>query len=303
MPDLDFTLEQINSVEFGVGHRENGKPTFGCIPVDDRAQGHLRLSLAKTWQGMIREDDSKEFDPADQLAATAYLYLDLCNPMASLFRNLQNAENIPSDSTTLSNMDHAFCYFARFTDRDSKLLTALRRATQFKSLRKQSGNLFWQSDTLELELSPTPVFRLNAEFDLILDSKMVHILHPKGFVALGDIEGYMLSAVADNIDAITPHLDFVNLEPIEEYACDSIRAAAYIASIKAQQWAQGFNKATLMEFCWLNGIEVAERDQKIDVPRRHILDFLQILDRRRYEFNLAEGPPEYFKATNRQQIR
>ena len=302
MPDLDFTLDEITSVEFGVGHRLNGEPTFGLIPVNKLATRALRQSLSKTWQGMTKEEDSKEFDPADQLAATAYLYLDLRNPMASLFRNLQDAENLPGDSTTLATMDRAFCYFARFTDRDSKRLTALRRATQFKSLRKQSGLMIWQSDTLELELLPTPVFKLNADFDLLLDSALAHILHPKGFVSIGDIAGYILAAVADNIDAIAPQLGFVNLDPIADYANDNIRAATYLTSIKNQNWAQGFNKVTLMAFCRDNDIEVTERNQKIEVPPNRILDFLQVLDRRRYEFNLADGPPEHFKATNRQQI-
>src|SRR2546426_481228 len=76
-----------------------------------------------------------------------------------------------------------FCYFARLTDSKGRRLTALRRATQFKGVLK-SRLLRLVTDSLKLV--EDHIFKLDRDFDLLIDSANVHILRPSGFEFAGE---------------------------------------------------------------------------------------------------------------------
>jgi hypothetical protein len=205
------------------------------------------------------------------------------------------------DPNALADPTKVFCYFARMTDCEGRRLTALHRATQFKGVLKNRF-IFQRLITDALKLIEDKVFKLDKDFDLLIDNSHVHILRPSAFEFAGNLQEAILAAVPGNIGLIQMELEFVDLSSIQDYASTHPRAARYLASIRCQNQAENVDRDALIRQCTATGVRVTETGGMIVVPKEHVLGFLEVLDRRLYEVELVRDSPEQFKATSRQKI-
>lgn len=180
------------------------------------------------------------------------------------------------------------------TDKQGRRLTAIRRATQLKGILK--SRLI--SDALQI--IEDRVFKLDSDFDILIDNARVHILRPSGFEFVGKLQGAVLAAAPENVKAIRRDLPFVDFGL--SYAAKHPRAARYLASIRAQKATKDIDKRALKELCKATGVEIQEAKGKITVADGHVMGFLEVLDRRRYEVELVKGSPERFRAGSRQKL-
>lgn len=299
---LEFDLANVDVTEFGVGREGDNDQSFVTVPVDAGVQQALREMADTTWNGMKASDDGpKKYEPSEKHAATEYLYLPLDDDMAAAVRGLHQAANLDIDTSALTEPGDVFCYFARFADNKNRRLTALRRATQFKGVLKSKNRLIRMIDDT-LKIIEDTVFRLDNDFDLLVDSANVHILRPSGFEFAGKLQQAILEAVPGNIKAIGKDLAFVDFAGIKAYAAKHPRAARYLASIRGQAETKNIDKAALKKLCKSTGVEVSESKGKITVSAGHEMGFLEVLDRRRYELELVRGQPERFKAGSRTKL-
>ena len=296
---LEFNLNAVSTTEFGVGRDGDGDPVFGVVPVDAGVQSAL-LSMAQATMDRMTaaEDGPAEYEPAEKHGSTEYLVVPAGGALDGAIRQLHDAENLPFDGAHLSDPDTVFCYFARFTDDQDRHLTAIRRATQFKGVLK-SKLLRFDDDTLKIV--EDNVFKLDIDFDLLLDSACTHIWRPSAFEFLGRLKQQILDAVPDNVGAIAPDLPFVDLSSIEDYATSRPRAARYLASIRSQA-LQGMDQHALKALCDSTGVDIQEVNGKIAVNSGHEMGFLEVLDRRRYRLELVPNQPERFRAPSRVRI-
>jgi hypothetical protein len=153
-----------------------------------------------------------------------------------------------------------------------------------------------------LKIIEDTVFRLDNDFDLLVDSANVHILRPSGFEFAGKLQHAIPEAVPENIKAIRRDLTFVDFDGIEAYAARHPRAARYLASIRGQAETKNIDKILLKKACKQTGVEVSESKGKVSVSEGHEMGFLEVLDRRRYELELVKGEPERFKAASRTKL-
>lgn len=299
---LDFDLKSVSVTEFGIGRDNEGEQSFVAVPVDAGVQAALREMTQATWDAMQADENSPaKYEPSEKHGATEYLYLPLDDDLASSVRDLHKAANLDIDASALSTPSDVFCYFARMADKKQRPLTALRRATQFKGVLKSKNRLVrMQDDTLKI-IEDT-VFKLDNDFDLLIDGANVYILRPSGFEFAGKLQQAILDAAPENVKEIAKDLAFVAFDGIEAYAIKHPRAARYLASIRAQNETKSLDKVLLKDLCKQTGVEVAESKGKITVAEGHELGFLEVLDRRRYELELVKGSPERFKAASRQKI-
>uniref|UniRef100_A0A7V2AZC4 DUF4868 domain-containing protein n=1 Tax=Rhodothermus marinus TaxID=29549 RepID=A0A7V2AZC4_RHOMR len=296
---LKFDIESVQVTEFGVGKDDGNGQTFVAVPVDSHVQTALREMVQATWDAMQKDEDGPaKYEPSEKYESEEYLYLPLTDDMASFVRRLHEASNLPIDTTALSNPADVFCYFARMTDGEKQRLTALRRATQFKGVLKSKGRLVRMVDNT-LRIIEDTVFKLDNDFDLLVDSANVHILRPSGFEFAGKLQQAILEAVPENIKAIRKDLPFVDFDGIEAYAREHPRAARYLASIRKQAQTKNIDKEALLNLCESTGVEVSEAKDKIVVSPGHEMGFLEVLDRRRYELELVKGQSERYKANSR----
>ncbi len=150
-----------------------------------------------------------------------------------------------------------------------------------------------------LKLVQDKVFKLDVDFDLLIDAHNLHILRPSGFEFVGELQQAVLAAVPKNIEAIKQDLRFVDFSGIEKYAGRHPRAARYLGSIRAQKETKNIDKGLLKKHCKRMGIEIKESKGKLLVEGDDVMRFLEVMDRRQYEVELVKGKPERFKASSR----
>ncbi len=103
-------------------------------------------------------------------------------------------------------------------DEQGRSLTGLRRATHFKGVIR-SRLIRFATDALKY--IPDPVFKLDHDFDLLVDSSTVHILRPSGFEAAGKLQEVILAAVPQNVSTIQNDLTLW-ISPISSTTLEAI---------------------------------------------------------------------------------
>ena len=297
---LDFDFNQIVAVEFGIG-RDNGEGrTYSLMAVDRDVQDALVEMSKTTWLAMQNMTNAPpHYEPSEKYASLEYVSLSLTSELAVRMQELQTANNIAIDGQSLSEPSNIFCYFARLTDRQGRRLTALRRATQFKGVLKSR---LIKLVTDALQIVKDDIFKLDSDFDLLIDALNVHILRPSGFEFVGQLQEAVLLAVPANVQSLQAELTFVNFVAIQDYASIHPRAARYLASIRSQKETKNIDRGRLQRLCASTGVEVADVDGSLTVNSKHVMGFLEVLDRRRYEVELVVDSPEQFRAASRSKI-
>lgn len=299
---LNFDIGSVKVTEFGIGRDDGDEQTFVVVPVGADVQLALREMVQSTWDAMQKDEDGPaKYEPSEKHGSTEYLYLPLSDSLSASVRELYKAENLNVGADTMTDPADIFCYFARLTDRKKRRLVAVRRATQFKGVLKSKGRLVRMIDDT-LQILKDTVFKLDTDFDLLVDSANVHIWRPSGFEFAGKLQQAILDAAPANIKEIKKELTFVDFANIEQYASKHPRAARYLASIRSQGETKNIDKAALKKHCKNTGVDVKTAAGKITVTDGHEMAFLEVLDRRRYEQNLVKGPSEQFKATGRKKL-
>lgn len=298
---MNFDLGNIKTVEFGVGRDDGDDQAFHCVMVDDGVQIALGEMARASWTAMQKlTEDPLPYEPSEKYCGCEYVYLPLDNELAVRVQNLHQAVDLDIDQQALNDTEAMFCYFTKFKDEQGRQLTALRRATQFKGVLK-SRLIQWGTDALKIV--EDKVFKLDNDFDLLVDSEKVHILRPSGFEFASKLQAAILGAVEGNVKLLRSDLPFVYFDSIQEYASVHPRAARYLASIRSQQEVAKIDKQRLLDACGATGVEITENNEEIVVDDRNIMGFLEVLDRRRYEVRLVPKEPEQYRAPSRTRLR
>ena len=292
---LNFDLEGRLVIEFGVVLGNVVDPTFIWVPVDAEVQSVLQGMFLKTWQDMNDSmDGPAKYEPSESYESPVYLYVTLSDVLAERFREFYRPDGFRIDSKVIRKPTEIYCYIAQFTDEQDRRLIAIRKSTQFTSVYRQK--FIFLSDALHLV--KRDVFKLDADFDLLVDSETVHIWRPKSFEYLGDLQETIFRAVPSNIEVISKDLPFVEFENIEDYASSHARAARYLASIKSHELS-GIERQALEKYCEETNVEFECVNGKLLVTEKFIPDFLRVLDRRRYGVPFVPGAPEIYNASGR----
>lgn len=297
---MDFNLTAIQTVEFGVGRDDGDEHAFHCVMVDNAVQRALGEMAAETWAAMRQlTNDPFRYEPSEKHSGCEHVYLPLDDDMALRMRNLHEAINLDIDQNALDDTDAMFCYFAKFTDQQGRHLTAIRRSTQFKGVLK--SRLIWQNGDA-LRIVNDKVFKLDNDFDLLIDSQRIHILRPSGFEFVGKLQEAILAAVEGNVATLQDDLTFVNFGNIQQYASTHPRAARYLASIRSQQEVARIDRQHLIDACAATRVNITAEGEEIVVDEQNIMGFLEVLDRRRYEVKLVPDEPEQYRAPSRTRL-
>ncbi len=298
---IEFDFDNIEIVEFGIGRDFSGESRFTMLGVDANVQDALSEMAQATWSAMqTHEGGPVEYEPSDKHASNEFLYMRLNNSNVDNIRILEchQAQFMDIDKNALMNSAAIFCYFAKFKDGQQNYLTAVRRATQFKGVLK-SRLIQFGRDTLQIV--EDKIFKLDHDFDLLIDSQHIYIWRPSAFEFLGGMKQAILDAVPSNVNLINQDLPFVDFRGIQKYASLHPRAARYLASIRSQNLAE-IDRDKLKYLCNKTSVEIGEISGQITVSDVHVMGFLEVLDRRRYEVDLVPNARECFKASSRSKI-
>ncbi len=239
------------------------------------------------------------YEPSEKHSGKENLRLPLNDDFAANIRAIHEANNMLTEPSALANPENVFCYFARMSDGKVHRLTAIRRATAFKGVLK---NRLIQLLSDALRLVHENIFKLDRDFDLLVDGIEVQILRPMGFEYVAELEEEVLKAVPKNVKAITNDLTFVDFDAIEAYAGKHSRAARSLASIRGQQ-TKNIDQGKLKKACEHFKVKIKTVHGKLVVEPDSIMDFLHLLDRRLYQVELVKDSPESFLAASRSRIK
>lgn len=297
---MHFDFHSIQHCEFGVGRDSaGGAQEFLSVPAKADVQDALREMSERTWKSMNANDQNPpNYNPAEKHGSTEHLILPLPDQHAVSMRTLHEAVNLPIDAQALQDINPMFCYFARFRDGQGRRLTALRRSTQFKGVVSPRAWLVRQFDD-ELVLVEDRVFKLDADFDLLIDDSHVHIWRPSGFEFAGRLQEAIKAAVPGNIAVLRQSMAIVQWDIVEAYAMDHPRAARYLASIRQFQNLDQITEQNLSAACAATNVQIATDNGVATFDPSQVMGFLEVLDRRRYQIELAQGQPEKFRAPSR----
>ena len=297
---MDFDVLNVTVTEFGVGLDHAHGQHFVAVPVGAEVQTVLGEMVQETWSALQNHgDDPARYEPSEKYGNAEHLYLPLDDGLATAVREIHEAQNLRIDAGALADPTAVFCYFSRLTDNRARRLTALRRSTQFKGVVKSRNRLVRVVDNT-LTIIPDTVFKLDNNFDLLVDRTRVHILRPGGFELAGRLQQAILDAVPGNIEEIQEDLQFVEFASIRAYASTHPRAARYVASIRQQRTE--IERALLVTACEQTGVDVIESNGTVSVATGHEMRFLEVLDRRLYAVDFVTGNPERYRASSRRQI-
>lgn len=299
---LNFDLANVTAVEFGIGLESGDEYEFVCVPVDSDVQRVLQDMAIKSWQIMNQYDDGpRAYEPSEKHGSIEYLLLPLTHGWASSLANLHNAIQLPIDSKVLEEPEEIYSYFCRLKDNKKRTLTGLRRASQFKGILKSRNRLIQLIDDT-IQVVADNVFKLDSDFDLLVDCEQIHILRPSGFEFAAKLQRAIKDSVHRNVTEIQQDLPFVDFDSIDQYARKHTRAARYLASINSQAESKNIDKSLLVNLCNQTNVAIEEKDGRINNQDGHELAFLEVLDRRRYEINLIKDQSEHFRASSRRKI-
>lgn len=297
---MDFDPRAVKNVEFGVGLFVGDEQHFFKMNVDIGVQDALVEMLQQTVDEMSAwEGGPRPYSPGEKHATPDYAVLPLQDPFAAGPRDLHEAVNLPIRQDALDDPDSMFAYFARYRDASGKRITAVRRSSQFKGVVK-SRLITVATDALQIVRSR--VFRLDSDFDYLVDSSMVHIWRPTSFEFIHGLKAAVMAAVPENMAIIRVSLPFVDFDSVEQYACQHSRAARYVASICSTNAHVGVDGNALRDQCGKTGVPVTHANGKIQVPAGSELGFLEVLDRRRFDIELVLHQPERYRASSRDKI-
>lgn len=299
MMNLNFDFNNITITEFGVGFDRDENYLFTHMPSDQGTKEALQQMAEATSLAMQEKIEApRPYEPSEKYAGSESLYLPASDPLAEPLLELHKATNLPTDASALTDPSAIACYFAQFRDNQGCHLTALKRAAQFKGVLKK--RLVRLCDDSWKFVEDT-VFILDNDFDLLVSDDQLYILRPSSFEAIGKLTQAILDAVPENVTAIQQEIPIVNFNTIQDYASKHSRAARYLASIRTQTLAD-MNHSALENLCKKTNVEIEKIGGKISVPEKHIMGFLEVLDRRRYPIELIDGTPESYRATSREKL-
>lgn len=302
--EIKFDMKNVTLTEFGIGSDAGGEQSYYRVSVDGEVQDALSEMAGDTMEAMqeyLKEHETRLrlFDPAEKYAALEYVYIPIGDELASSIRQLHEAENIVLNDGAMANTNSIFCYFVRLSDSQDRRLTAVRRATQFKGVLEKHL-IHWIAGALQI--IEDDVFKLDLDFDFLVDAENIHILRPSSFVFTGKITSAVLAAVPQNIEKIGRDLPSVDFGNISVYASERPRAARYLAAIRTQKEAENINRQSLIQLCARTGVKIDTSGVKIVVDDDQIMGFLEVLDRRRFGIDLVTGEPESYRAMSRERL-
>src|ERR1700753_3925247 len=109
---MPFDFHQIQSVEFGVCLDTDEGESLRLVPCVEDVQTALKEMLENTRLAIFDPDhELEEFSPAEKDAPTERLWIALGSDLVIKHREAYEAENLPTDTHALDNLDQIVSYF------------------------------------------------------------------------------------------------------------------------------------------------------------------------------------------------
>ena len=297
----NFNYENVTTVNFGVSLKTDTGSRMFEIEIGDDIQQILVENLNETTEN-LRSSVPEPFDPGQLYGSYAYVFLPLSSPLAETARALYNLDDLDVNANALDFPDNIEYYFAIFYDAQGNKLVAVKRAQQFKVTVRARGRLVRKFDGT-LKTIEDDIFKLDKDFDFIIDGDSIHIYRPTSFNLIGEVDQAVFAAAQANLQDVSHRIGFVNLESLEEMVQQSKKAAKYIASISMRADLERFSLERIKEEARRARVNIVDNAGVLRPTEGEELAFLQLLDSRRFQHRFTDDEDEVYEAPNRRRVQ
>ena len=293
-------IGNFSSIQFGLCYAIDGQEISSLIPVDEEIQIAL-ISMRETFYNefFIIEGDPRNFEPSEKYSTSEKLIISLKYEGLEKLRDLySDIRLVPNSVDIAQNTENILFYFAVFIDNNASKTIGVKRPSQFKGLLKSRNKLIRLVDDT-LQMVDDNILKLDHDFDFIIHETFIDILHPTGFHFISDIDAQVLASAQEATIKLRERIEFINFPSIAAFVGQSKRAAKLIASIRSRNDLESTSRDKLIMKCSELGVIIREEGAMICPEDTYIIDFLNILDRRGYDYDLTHEGKEYYLANNR----
>lgn len=232
---MNFSLAAVTNTEFGVcrGSLRDGNAVL--VPVAADVQALLRDMVQDTVTAMALDTPNvqlAQYEPSEEHSGASKLALPLESPLATVVRDFAAVENRHVDAGAMATPRDISTYFCILHDRNGNKLVAIRRSAQFKAVL---GARLIQFIDDSFRAVPDRVFKLDHDFDLLIDDETVFINRVSAFELLAEVEEAIQAAAIENARELEQTLPFVEFDGISAYVADHKRAARIVAALRSRQ--------------------------------------------------------------------
>ena len=295
---MNFDFNEIETTLFGVCTRQSGNVQFFEVSVTPDVELAIGQMAQSTMNVMQRVSESPTaYEPSERYSGLQHLQIRLDDPIVAFFANLQHVTSFePGGNILIREPRTVFCYLGRFIDSSNRRLIGIRRSSTFKGVLNQKSRMMRLVDD-ELRMMSDDLFRLDNDFDVLVDDEQVYILRVPGFELIGGLQETIKAAAARNVQTLSDRLPFVDIS-IGDPQSVTITMARQLAAVKQQQ-LDDITMESLRDTCDQNGVLYSLVNGRLKFERDDLDDLLDVLDRRLFLDRLVPDNPTRYKAGSR----
>lgn len=297
----EFSFNRIQSVEFCVNIRTNNDArTNYLVPSDQSVQDALKSVLVATVAAIEPEDDGwAPYELSEKYGSKESLQANLASKEMTAVRALHEEEGWAINANALADPSRLDYYFGVFRDNQGRRLTGVRQATQFKGAVK-GRFLSIIDDTLRMVADR--VFKLDNQFDFLITSQHVYILHPAGFERVAEIETFASAKAREMTLALGTTVKFIDFSELADYVAAHKRGARLVAALSARGDLATVRRSLFSKAAEATGITLGKAGRKLVPTKGSEIGCLELLDNRRYTTALKPGVRPAFIASSRRPV-
>jgi hypothetical protein len=298
---LNFNYNNIEHCELIVNYEENGADECYFVPIDRNVQSVLNevllASLSNFGEGF---DNLRCYEFSEKYASRELLRASVQSTGMERIRELYGigTGTCVENHDVLEDASNIDFYFVKYKDNNDRYLIGVRRATQFKGVLSAKNRLVRLIDNT-LHLIDDDIFKLDKEFDFLIDSDSAFIIHPSGFEQIADVEQFVSERAYANALALRDSITFVDFTTIATYVSNHKRAAKIVAGLRIRNDLDEIQLERLLEAATSTQVEFIEQDGIISPAPGNELGFLELLDNRRYNVSLTMEPQSFVADSRR----
>lgn len=296
-----MAYEDYSNIEFGVGveNGNNQADTVFKISVDESVKVAL-YEMKESFDNQYSNfpEQASLFELSEKYSSTEHLFYPLVQQdVPDLFHIYHNSARLLVNTVNFAeDLPNITYYFAIFTHRNRTKTIGVKRPSQFKGLlHKKVLRVFDDS----LEIVDDNLFKLDTDFDFFINETNIDILHPNGFLYISKLDERILGAARQLTIDLGTRIAFVNFAHIAPLVEQSKTAARLISSIRGRVDLERTNEQKLVDRCIEQGVNLRQVGNQLVPDDNDLVSFLQVLDRRLYDYDLTDAVPEKFFASSR----
>jgi hypothetical protein len=295
-----MALNDYHIIEFGVGFENGNHPAIlNKISINDSVREALHgMKEAFDNHYLANQDPPTLFELTEKYGPTEKLTYPLVQAqLPELFDLYTNSGTIAMNDVNLGqNLASISFYFAVFHHINGTRSIGVKRPGQFKGLLQKKVMHFLNDS---LTIIPDNLFKLDSDFDFFINQNTIDILHPSGFLYISGIDAHTLAHAEQATNALAQRINFINFAHIAPLVAQKVTAARLISSIKARQDLENTNEQKLIDKCIAHGVGLHQVGNLMAPVDNDLIAFLQILDRRLYDYDLLDNNTEQYLASSR----